>query len=804
MNSKHQMLWMGGLVLALLLVLLHPFLVGQTLLPSDTLKSLPFSRFGAEQMFQHGRIAQWIPYLFAGMPCYASIMVTPTYLPSVIATWGLGSFLPVFKDPIVLHVVHLLLLGCGSFLYLRRRDLSVTAAGFAALTFTFGTTLVGLMGAGHTIKLWTVCWMPLNLYLLERLLTERRLRQLPLAAMALGMMFTVKHVQMSWYFLLFAGLYTLVRLWQMRREEGRPWLGAGLHALAWVGLGLALAAFLYLPVIEYSSMSMRSGELTQVAGGSYAEAYSFPPTDLISWWIPGALGFGGRSYWGALEYTAFPLYAGALWLPLVLVALWKPEDRRRLWPWLLPALLLLILGLGKYTPLFGLLVEVLPGYAKLRAHMWALALTQMGLVFSAGVGLDRLLSLGRQPGGDKAQRLLLGGSLAMLVLAALCWGARPDPQKGMPAGDSYKNPRDQEMILSFLAQQGAEPRQEYVDMVWGGLRADRAARTRGDAARTLLLVALAGGALWLHSRKWLPLPGLSVVLGLLLASDLLWEDQKTLVFEPRVNPEGIFQARGALAHLAALPDKEQFRIWPDGMYTINEPAWYGLHSIEGYHGAKPAGIQQVLSEGKVRLPDGTGGSLHPVWLDLLNVQWVVSRQPAPWLKPVGRFEDGFLLENPTALPRISFPTAWEAVAGAQQFERVMEGLDGRALALVDPAPALPPALAAGQGRITLYEPDRVEYSITCAGPTLALLSEIWLPKGWQATLDGAPVPILRADHLLRAVALPQAGDHRLVLEYRPRAWVLGRWISLTTLILLLIFRFGWRRHPHPPAPAPTD
>ncbi len=794
MKTKHQMFWLGGLVLALLLVLLHPFLSGQTLLPSDTVKSLPFARFGAAQMFGHGHVVQWIPYLFGGMPCYASIMVTPTYLMSVISSWGLGSVLPIFKDPVVLHVFHLLLLGCGSFLYLRRRELSWLAAGFAALSLTFGTTLVGLMGAGHTIKLWTVCWMPLNLYLLEGLLTDKRLRALPVAALGLAMLLSVKHIQMSWYFLLFAGVYTLVRLWQMRREPGRPWLGAGLRALAWVGLALALAAFLYLPVLEYSGMSMRSGTLSAVAGGSYAEAYSFPPSDLLSWWMPGARGFGGADYWGALEYTAFPLYAGALWLPLLAVAFWKAEDRRRIWPWLLPSLLLLILGLGRHTQLFDLLVKGLPGYAKLRAHMWALALTQLGLVFSAGVGLDRLLKLGSDAAGAKLRRGLLGVSLGALVLAGLFWGARPDPAKGLPPGTSYSNPRDTAMIQNYLIKRGQEPRQDYVDMVHGGLRAERAAQSRGDAARTLLFVALAGGALWLHAQRELPTAGLAVWLGLLTAADLVWVDRQTLVFEPRGNLELLFRPRGALAELVALPEKNSFRIWPDGVYRQNEPAWHELHSIEGYHGAKPAGIQQVLTDGRVNLPDGSGSSLHPAWLDLLNVQWVISRSPLPWLQPVGRFGDDFLFHNPGALPRLSFPAGWEAVAGEQQFERVMNGLDPRALAVLDPAPALPPALGSGQGRVLSYEPDRVEYAITCGGPTLALLSEIWLPKGWVATLDGQLVPILRADHLLRAVALPAAGDHRLVLEYRPQGWVIGRWISLITLLLLLLVRFGWRRH----------
>jgi hypothetical protein len=811
MKRKTQVLLLGGIVLVLLAVLLAPFFSGLTLLPADTVKSLPFSEFGRAQIFRHGHVAQWIPYLFGGMPCYASVMVTPAYLVSAIATWGLGSVLPVMKDPIVLHFLHLLLLGAGSFLYLRRRRLGWLAAGFGALTLTFSTTLVGLMGAGHTIKLWTVCWMPLALYWLDRLLEERSRRNLAPAALVLGMLFTVKHVQMSWYFLLFAGLYTLLRLWQMRGGEGRPWLGAGLRALAWVALALGLAAFFLLPVLDYSSLSMRAGTEAAVAGGAYAGSYSFPPADLLTWWIPGARGFGGGTYWGALEYTAFPLYAGALWLPLLVVAFLAKEDRRRLWPWLVPVLLMLLLGLGRFTPLFGALVDWLPGYAKLRAHMWALAPAQMGLVFIAALGLDRLLSLAaglRGGAGPEAKtraftapptRWALGAALGALLMAGLFHLAKPDPQKGLSPGDSYRHELDEQRVAYYLQQQGVQPRTERVEQVVGQLRATRAAELRGDAARTLLFAGLASLALWLLLAGVLPLPALAVLLGLLVAADLLPMGRRTLAFEARRDPQALFRARGALAQLAALPDKHSFRVWPDGVYGTNEAVWHGLHSIEGYHGAKPAGIQRVLGEGRVALPGG-GSTLHPAWLDLLNVQWVISRQsPPPWLEVAGQHPDGFLLRNPGALPRLSFPATWEALPGEEHFERVMAGLDPRALALVDPAPPLPAGLSTGEGRIVRYEPDRIELRLTTAGPTLALLSEIWLPRGWRATLDGREVPILRADHLLRAVAVSEAGDHHLILEYRPAAWIWGRWITLLTLAALLLGRFGLHRH-HP-APA---
>jgi uncharacterized membrane protein YfhO len=66
---------------------------------------------------------------------------------------------------------------------------------------------------------------------------------------------------------------------------------------------------------------------------------------------------------------------------------------------------------------------------------------------------------------------------------------------------------------------------------------------------------------------------------------------------------------------------------------------------------------------------------------------------------------------------------------------------------------------------------------------LAVILDPFYP-GWTATLDGKPVPILRADFAFQAVAVP-AGRHELRLTYRNR-WVgIGAAVSLGTLALLL-------------------
>jgi hypothetical protein len=86
-------------------------------------------------------------------------------------------------------------------------------------------------------------------------------------------------------------------------------------------------------------------------------------------------------------------------------------------------------------------------------------------------------------------------------------------------------------------------------------------------------------------------------------------------------------------------------------------------------------------------------------------------------------------------------------------------------------------------------PTRLSYDVTTPGPALLILSEPDYP-GWQATLDGQSVPIVRADYVLRAVPVP-AGEHRVELTFRPLSFMIGAAISTLAVFIIgvvLIYR----------------
>jgi len=74
----------------------------------------------------------------------------------------------------------------------------------------------------------------------------------------------------------------------------------------------------------------------------------------------------------------------------------------------------------------------------------------------------------------------------------------------------------------------------------------------------------------------------------------------------------------------------------------------------------------------------------------------------------------------------------------------------------------------------------------CEGGGMLVAGEAFDP-GWRAEVDGAEVPVLRADLALRAVPVP-AGTHRVRMTYSPRAQWPGIAVSAAAVVLLVLRR----------------
>jgi hypothetical protein len=95
---------------------------------------------------------------------------------------------------------------------------------------------------------------------------------------------------------------------------------------------------------------------------------------------------------------------------------------------------------------------------------------------------------------------------------------------------------------------------------------------------------------------------------------------------------------------------------------------------------------------------------------------------------------------------------------------------------------------AGEAAVTSLKPNRVKVRARMLRPGFVVLSEVNYP-GWEALVDGNPVPLLAGDHVLRAIPVP-AGEHAIELRFRPMLFGWG--LAVSTFALLLAGVFLWR------------
>jgi uncharacterized membrane protein YfhO len=94
---------------------------------------------------------------------------------------------------------------------------------------------------------------------------------------------------------------------------------------------------------------------------------------------------------------------------------------------------------------------------------------------------------------------------------------------------------------------------------------------------------------------------------------------------------------------------------------------------------------------------------------------------------------------------------------------------------------------APQVAITRTAPGAMTVQVESGLPGILVLSEPYTP-GWVATVDGQAAEILIANHAFRAVPVT-AGEHTVTFRYQPMSFVLGAWISGSTLAVLLLILF---------------
>jgi hypothetical protein len=690
----------------------------------------------------------WNPLSGLGKPFAADIQNAVYYPISVL--------LRLLPEPYGFNlsiVVHHILASLGLFVLLRRQGIGLVAATVGGGVFSFG----GLLVAFDNVPIWlrSAAWGSWTLLAFDAWCDRRTVASWTALILALAMTLLGGQPEVLLHENVLMGVWALDR-W--RRGVG-PRIGEALACLVSANLlCVALLALQLVPFAELVQASSRAGGLNL----SNAIQFSLHPLGVLAFIVPRLF----VNATGGLDEIAALLKANDGQAPLFLTLylgiafVWFGPALRRLSRfqrclWIAVAALFLALSFGKYLPGYVAFLELLPALRVIRYPEKFLFAVHALFAVATAIGVDRVL---RSANGFRSVRTIAGTLAVTLAVGAACTvafshaaaGARLPYDLGMQA------------LLFTIA----------CALAGWGLRYPRSAM-----AALLLLMA---GDLYRANGNLLPTVPWSEAIQVPRSREVMRSGESPLRIyanplgaRPLGFPGDFLRERNLLETEAA-----QLHL----IANVNTPSTLNLRDLERWEELiervprpQVAKILAAFNVGyvtSVRALNYPGLNLlqaprDPTEVFVYEVEGVAPRAfVAPELRPV--HDEAAAL---AVLREVGDPARQVAVESDTFADRFSGGGDG----------------VVG---IESYLPDRVVLTAEMKTPGLVVLADTYDP-GWHATIDGAATSVVRANYFGRGVYV-DAGQRRIVFEYSPRSYQIGRYVSLTTCVGLLAMLFCFR------------
>lgn len=685
----------------------------------------------------------WTPYQVLGKPLAAdplSAVYYPFNWALRLLPWPLG-----YNASLALH--HLWA-AVGAYALLRHRRLSHIAAVFGATLFAFGGLLVSCDNMINALQ--SAAWLPWALLAFDVWCAGPAFA--PLAATALALAMTLLGGMPEVFF--FENALFVALAIDRRRTAGGPSLPRALAACAAADvLAVGIGAVQLIPTAEYLLNSSRASGLKVDA----VLRLALSPLGIFAFLLPRRyVDPGGRFHEVAALWEgdlsdapwALSLYLGPT-LALAAAAAGMLSRFQRRW-WLAIGVAFLLLSLGPLLPGYRWAVENLPPLRAVRYPEKYLLVVHGLLCVAAALGLESVL---REPARFRIVGRTALALAGVAVVAALAVHLRPSFERDLLTADLLIATAAFVLLTGLAALGRTQPRRAAVAIA--ALAALDLYRVNGQLLPTV---------------SW---------------SEALRQPSSAPAIRRGADPLRIYS--DAIGRPAVPSFPESF-LQEQNLLLMEVANYYGIANLNA-----PSSINLLDHEKLAELIETLPRQHVALLFASLNTPYVTSpkdlaRYPglAPLLRPTSAVES-YVYGVEQVAPRAYVPREVDAV---DDDETALDHLRG------NPEPAnrvavigalipfdLPSRLS---GRVTLerYLPQEIELSASMQGTGLVVLSDSFYP-GWEATIDGQPATIVRANYFSRGVFVPD-GEHRVVFRYRPLSFRIGALVSLLTGVAVLI------------------
>tara|TARA_R110000796_G_scaffold88850_6_gene192120 strand:- start:189194 stop:191629 length:2436 start_codon:yes stop_codon:yes gene_type:complete len=769
-----------------------PVLQGKVIFQSDIAQFTGMAKEQSDFVKRTGEEPYWTNSAFGGMPTF---QLGAHYPYNYVKKLDLAlRFLPRPADYLFLYLL-------GFYILLSCLKIDYRLAVLGALAFGFSTYLIIILGVGHNAKAHAIAYLPMLLGGIILVFRKKYIWGFILTAIAMALEINANHYQMTYYFMLLVLILGLVYLVDAikKKELKHFFISVGI-LMAGVALAIATNATSLMATKEYADWSTRGkSELTINPDGSkkentgglskeYITQYSYGITESLNLFVPRL--FGGSNvedlgedaktfdflvekglsrskaleftsglplYWGDQPGTSAPAYIGAVLFFLFFLGLFLIKSKAK-W-WLLGGVIMsLVLSWGKnFSLVTDFMIDYFPLYDKFRAVSSIQVILELCVPIVAILALaaffDTSIEKSKKMNALKISFLISAGLGILLFLS-----------KSL-----------------FYFEGGSDPTiaKYYGDEVLTMIRLDREAVYVNDILRSLLFVFLAATLLWFFIKEKINKNVFVLLIGLLILFDLIGVDKRY------VNDDDFVRQRAMTTPFPETvidkqieQDKSIFRVYDPSEGVNGARTSYYHQSIGGYHAAKPANIQDLFDFHIYN------GNLNV--LNMLNVKYVIQQDKEGNSVPV---------VNPDANGNAWFIKKLTKVYTSDQEIQALEELDTKNVAVIN-ATKFPKINALdfqtdSLSTITLknYEPNHLTYTATNSNSGLAVFSEMYYEKGWNAYIDGKLSPYFKVDYALRALEIP-AGKHQIDFKFEPKVIKTGSTIVLASTTLLGILILG--------------
>lgn len=809
-----------AIVLFLLLSLIYfvtPVTQGLVLSGSDNTTGIGLGQEIANYQEKTGETSRWTNAIFSGMPTF---QIAPNYSSRSV----LGSVRTIYELGLTGAVMYVFILLLGFYILMRVMRFKPTLAVLGAVAWAFSSYFFIIIGAGHIWKVLTLAFIPPTIAGMILCYRGKYIWGGVTTALFMAFQILSNHLQMTYYFGFVMLLMFLAYLIQAVRQNALPrfFKATGVFAIALI---IALAANLpsLYHTYEYSKESMRgkasleSTSTPQKSGLSkdYITQWSYGIGETWTLLVPNAK--GGASvpiaandkamekanpqyqqiyqqigqYWGDQPGTSGPVYVGAFVLFLFILSLFVLKGPMK-WCLFAATVLSIVLSWGhNFSALTDFFIDYMPMYNKFRTVASILVVAEFTIPLMAVMALAKIIqepdALKKNKKGLYTSFALTGGiALLFALFPTLFFSSYTSTNETTQIGRAFgDNPDVGNAIISNLSEM-------------------RRAIFTADAWRSFFIILIGFALLLAYKARKLKAAPLTILITALCLIDMYSVNRRYLnddnFQEPTANER---QFAKTSADEMILRDKSlDYRVLNLSRNTFNENETAFYHkSIGGYHPAKLGRYQDLIVT-----------SISPEIQDLMQSfgasKGDISRLDFKTICPVLNMlndkyfilgtQDGqqFAVQNPAAFGNAWFVNKLQYVNAPNEEIAMLKAIDPRKVAVVDKQyeKALAGALSPGtmdslsSVKLTQYAPNELHYQTSSKQGAVAVFSEIYYP-GWKATIDGKPLELGRVNYVLRAAYIP-AGQHKIMMEFRPASVKITEAIAYAALVLLALGFLG--------------